>query len=89
MLTFNTGASAVLLPTHNKLVVYNDSSQRIIALDLATRLWETVSNHPYIAGTAIEGKRLEFVKSEDGVLWLYLLRPGGQEFWRLPLEWLP
>jgi hypothetical protein len=87
--TLTTGASAVIIPSHNKLAIYKDLSQQVSVVDLATGLWELFSNHPYIPGTAVEGKRMEYVQTTDGVLWLYLFRAGGQEFWRVPLEWLP
>lgn len=87
--TFTTGASMVLHPTANKLIVYKDLSQRVLALDLSTGLWEVIGNHPYIAGTGVEGKRIEYVDTADGAAFLYLLRTGGQEFFRVPLEWFP
>lgn len=86
--TLTTGASNILIPSKNKLAIYKDLSQRVAAIDLATGLWETMGNHPYIAGTAVEGKRVEYVVTPDGVEWLYLLRAGGQEWWRVALEWL-
>lgn len=86
--TFTTGASAVLMDNLGKLLVYKDLSQRIYAFDFATGMWDVCGNHPYIAGTAVEGKRVEIMTSADGITWLYVLRAGGQEWWRLPLEWL-
>ncbi len=85
---FSTGASMVLIPTKNKLVVYRDSSQRVLAVDLATGIWEGFGNHPYIAGTNVEGKHIEYVMTNDGVEWLYLMRAGNVEFFRVALEWL-
>lgn len=86
--TFTTGASMVLHPAKNKLIVYKDLSQRVIALDLATGLWEVIGNHPYIAGTAVEGKRIELVTTADGATFLFLLRAGGAEWFRTALEWM-
>lgn len=86
--TFTTGASMCILPAKNKLIVLKDASQRVLALDLATGLWETMGNHPFAAGAALEGKRIEIVTTADGATFLYLLRAGGQEWFRIALEWL-
>lgn len=85
---FSTGASMVLLSGMGRMVVLNDSSTQLFLLDLATLIWEPAGNHPYVAGTAVEGKRIEEVISADGARWLYVLRTGGQEAFRVPLEWL-
>ena len=85
---FSTGASMVLLSGLGKLVVLNDLTTQLVALDLATNVWEMFSNHPYIAGTAVEGKRIEELTTPDGIRWLYMLRTGGQECFRVAVEWM-
>ncbi len=86
--TFTTGTAMVLLSNLGKLAVYDDLTTRVLALDLATGNWDTLGNHPYVAGTTVEGKRIEEVISPDGARFLYLARTGGQEWFRVALEWL-
>lgn len=86
--TFTTGASLVSMSGIGKLLIYNELSTRLLMYDLATGNLDVFGNHPYIAGTAVEGKRLEEVITLDGVRFVYLLRPGGQEFFRVAAEWL-
>jgi hypothetical protein len=40
------------------------------------------------SGGAYDGKRASVITSPDGAQFLYILRAGGQEFFRVPLEWL-
>lgn len=87
-MVLTTGSAMVLVPGKGKLLFLRDLTTQVYALDLATMVWDSFSNHPYLAGTSLEGKRLEIATTPDGALMLYLLRAGGQEWFRLPVEWL-
>lgn len=86
--TFTTGASGCLVPGRKKLFIAKESSQRCHFLDLMTGVLEPAGQHPYAAPSAYDGKRAIFVETVDGVEWIYLLRAGGQELFRMPIEWL-
>lgn len=86
--TFNTGASATMIPGKRKLLIQRESSTRLLTLDLTTGLIEPVGTMPYAAPATNDGKRASIIISPDGAMFLYILRAGGQEFFRVPLEWL-
>lgn len=86
--TFTIGASVAMLHGERKIVFQKELTTRIYALDLLTGVLEPFATMPFANPTGYEGKRMRFVKTADGVKWLYALRAGGQEFFRVPLEWL-
>jgi hypothetical protein len=86
--TFTTGASAAMLHGHRRMWIAKDSSQRAYTLDLTTGILEPGPFVPYAAPGGVDGHRSRYVKTADGVEWLYHLRASGQEFFRVPLEWL-
>lgn len=87
--TLNSGATFTSIATeYNKLIVYKDSSNKLYTYDLTTGILEPAGTVPYAASAGYEGHRICFIKSADGVPWIYVLRSGGQEFFRLALEWL-
>lgn len=86
--TFTTGSAAAMLHGRRRIFAQKDSSTKTYAVNLGTGIYEGFPNPPYTAPGAYDGKRARFVKTADGVEWLYLLRAGGQEFWRVPVEWL-
>jgi hypothetical protein len=86
--TFTTGSNSAMLHGKRKMLVQKESSQRLYALDLLTGIYEPFGMMPYAAPGAYDGKRARFVKTADGVEWLYIMRAGGQEFFRVPLEWV-
>jgi hypothetical protein len=86
--TFSTGAASILLSSRRKLVVQKEGNQRIVLIDLVTGEMTPFPFAPYAAPTANEGHRLRWIKTTSGVEWVYLLRGGGQEFWRIALEWM-
>jgi hypothetical protein len=86
--TFNTGASMTVLEDNNRLWFLKESSTRLYSMRLSDGVVETAGTLPYAAPAAYDGHRAEYVKSVDGVKWVYVLRAGGQEFYRYALEWL-
>lgn len=85
--TFTTGSGSTVWDGQRKLIVQKDSTTRLYALNLSTRQLEPLATVPYANPAAYEGKRLKYVKTPDGAEWLYVLRAGGSEFFRVPLEW--
>ncbi len=86
--TITTGATVVYLAGRQRIAVAKEGQSRILAHNLATTMLEGVGTLPYAAPGLYEGKRGAFVRTADGVEWLYMLRAGGQEYFRVPLEWL-
>jgi len=88
--TFTTGSTmtAAASTDYNKMFILRDNSTRLYAYDLTTGILEPAGTLPYAAPAGYEGHRLAYIKSADGVPWLYVQRAGGQEFYRLAIEWL-
>lgn len=85
--TFTTGASSTLWDGQRKMIIQKEGTTRVYALNLSSRELEPLSTMPYAAPSVNDGKRAKFVKAADGSDWLYLLRAGSTEFFRVPLEW--
>jgi hypothetical protein len=77
-----------MLHGKRKLLVQKEAQSRLYTFDLLTGILEPAVNMPYASPGTYDGKRARFIKTSDGVEWLYILRAGGQEFYRVPLEWL-
>jgi len=86
--SFNTGNSSCMLTGKRKLFVQKEGATRLYVFDLLTGVLEPFGTMPYAAPSAYDGKRARYVKTPDGIEWLYIMRAGGQEFYRVPLEWL-
>jgi len=86
--TFTTGATAAMLHGKRRIFIQKESSTRLYALNLVTGILEPFATQPYANPSAFEGKRARFLTTPDGVQWLYLLRGGGPEFFRVAVEWL-
>lgn len=86
--TFSTGAASAMLTGKRKLVVQKEATTRIYTLDLLTGVLEPFATQPYSAPLGYEGKRARVITTSDGAQFLYILRAGGQEFFRVPLEWV-
>jgi hypothetical protein len=86
--TFTTGASSALLAGRRKVFIQKEGSQRCYILDLVTGQLDSAGWMPYAAPSGYDGHRLRYVKTASGVEWIYALRAGGQELFRVPLEWL-
>jgi hypothetical protein len=86
--TFNTGGTMVMLENEMRLMIQKESSTRLYAYRLSDGVLEPAGTIPYAAPAAYDGKRMCYVQTVDGVRWVYVLRAGGQEFYRMALEWL-
>lgn len=86
--TFATGATMTSIATdYNKLMILKESSTRLYSYDLTTGIMEPAGTLPYAAPAGYEGHRMCYVKTTDGIPWVYVQRAGGQELYRLALEW--
>jgi hypothetical protein len=85
--TFTTGATFACLRQFRKLFVQKEASNRCYFWDLETGILDAAGYMPYAAPAAYDGHRALYVKTPSGVMWIYLLRAGGQEFFRIPIEW--
>ena len=86
--TFNTGASMTMLDENNRIWLLKESTTRMYAYRLSDGILEPAGTLPYAAPAGYDGHRAEYVKTSDGVKWVYILRAGGQEYYRYALEWL-
>lgn len=86
--TFNTGAAVSSIDSAGRLLINVQGANRILAYRLSDGAGEPVGTLPYAAPTAYDGHRMCKVRTADGVDWLYFLRAGGAEYYRLALEWL-
>lgn len=86
--TFTTGSSSAMVTGKRKLLVQKEGATRLYALDLLTGQYEPAGTVPYSAPSTYDGKRMRVVTTPDGAQFLYVMRPGGPEFFRVALEWL-
>lgn len=86
--TLNTGASVSMMHGQRKLFIQKDGQARCYTHDFLTGQLEPAGVMPYANPVAYDGKRSRYVVTPDGVQWIYVLRAGGQEFYRMPVEWL-
>jgi hypothetical protein len=90
--TFTTGAMFVY--DGNDRIYINTSTSfsgsvtgRILYYDVVKNRIENSSQPPYGHSTALSGNRMEIVKTEDGLKYLYVMRHSGSEMWRTLLFW--
>ena len=86
--TFTTGASSAMATGKRKLLVQKEGQTRLYAFDLLTGILEPAGTLPYAAPGSFDGKRMRVITTADGAQFLYILRAGGTELFRVPLEWL-
>lgn len=86
--TFNTGAAMTVLADDNRLWILKDSATRMYTYRLSDGFVEPAGTMPYAAPVGYDGQRAVYLKTVDGVKWVYILRAGGQEYYRYALEWL-
>lgn len=60
---------------------------KLMYYDIAKNIVVPASQPPYGMGAAVSGNRMEIIKTEDGLKYLYLLRHSGTEMWRTLLYW--
>lgn len=86
--TIGTGACSISIYGKRRIMIFKESAQRVYIYNVVTGLLEPAGTIPYAAPSGYDGKRATYMKTPDGVEWIYWLRSGGQEFLRVPLEWL-
>jgi hypothetical protein len=85
-----TGATTVRMPGRHRFFMTISGTQRCYVWNAVLGTLEPVTFMPYAAPSAYDGKRVRFIESFEGsVDWVYALRPGGQELFRIALEWNP
>ena len=84
---FGTGSNAQAITGKRRMMIFKEGSQRSYIWNIITGMLEPGATLPYAAPTSLDGKRTRYVKL-NGVDWMYFLRCGGTEFFRLPIEWL-
>lgn len=85
---WTTGAHSTIIPRSRKIIIQVQGVTRTWVYDLRTGVADSGPTVPYANPGAYDGKRLKYVVTTDGVEWVYVLRAGGQELFRVPLEWL-
>jgi hypothetical protein len=85
--TFTLGSTSALLTGFRKLFITKEAQQRCYIMDLTNGVLEPAGWMPYAVPLAYDGHRIRSVITSDGVMWLYALRAGGQELFRVPIEW--
>lgn len=86
--TMNTGASVCRIPYRGKFIIHIAATSRIYLYHPATGAIEPFSTLPYLAPTTYTGKNMRWIRSSDGIDFLYFARKGGQEYYRIVPEWL-
>ena len=86
--TFSTGASVCMVHGRRRIFFQKEGTTRTYFMNIATGVFEPGPTLPYAAPSGYDGKRARHVISPDGVEFLYFLRAGSFEFYRIPLEWL-
>jgi hypothetical protein len=79
--TLTTG-SMYCYDGQDRIYFTKDSTGRIYYLDLVTNMVNAYGTIPYGMGTAIIGNRMEIIKTDDGLQYLYIMRHSAQEMWR-------
>lgn len=83
-------------PTTGTMWCYNGSDNiycqisgtgRIMRVDLTTGRVNGCAQFPYAHGTAVLGNRMEIIKTEENLHYLYVARHTGQEFFRTLIFW--
>lgn len=83
-----TGATTVRMPGRHRFIINIGATQRLYIWNPVVGTLEPITFLPYTAPSGYDGKRLRYIRTADGVEFLYALRAGGQEFFRLPMTWL-
>jgi hypothetical protein len=86
--TITTGGAAAMLSGMRRIILHQEATTRILTANLATKTIEAFGTMPYTNPGSYDGKRLRAIKTVDGARFIYILRAGGQEFYRVAVEWL-
>ena len=84
--TFTTG-SMWAYDGGDRIYVQKDQTGRIFYFNFVKREMVNSGTIPYGMSTAFVGNRMEIIKTEDGLKYLYVSRHNGTEMWRTLLFW--
>ena len=84
--TFTTG-SMWAYDGADRVYVQKDQTGRIFYFDVVKREFVNSGTVPYGMSTAFTGNRMEIIKTEDGLKYLYVARHTGTEMWRTLIFW--
>lgn len=71
----------------DRMYVQKDQTGRIFYFDVVKREFVNSGTVPYGMSTAVLGNRMEIIKTEDGLKYLYVARHTGTEMWRTLIFW--
>jgi hypothetical protein len=84
--TFTTG-SMWAYDGADRVYVQKDATGRIFYFDMVKREMVNSGTVPYGMSTAFVGNRMEIIKTEDGLKYLYVARHNATEMWRTLVFW--
>lgn len=85
--TLTTGSAGIYDPDANRIYIQRDNTHRVWAFDLATSEATPSGTAPFVAGTAHAGCGVMYIKTADGLKFIYFRRHSGTEFWRTLVFW--
>ena len=71
----------------DRVYVQKDATGRIYYFDVVKREMVNSGTIPYGMSTVFNGNRMEIIKTEDGLKYLYIARHNGTEMWRTLIFW--
>jgi hypothetical protein len=71
----------------DRVYVQKDATGRIFYFDMVKREMVNSGTVPYGMSTAFVGNRMEIIKTEDGLKYLYVARHNATEMWRTLIFW--
>jgi hypothetical protein len=71
----------------DRVYVQKDQTGRIFYFDVVKREFVNSGTVPYGMSTAVTGNRMDIIKTEDGLKYLYVARHAGTEMWRTLIFW--
>lgn len=86
--TITTGGAAAMVHGKRRILLHQEATTRLLVANMATSKIEAFGTLPYTAPGGYDGKRLRVVTTADGAQFIYVLRAGGQEFFRVACEWV-
>jgi hypothetical protein len=84
--TFTTG-SMWAYDGADRMYVQQNATGRILYFDMFKREMVNSGTIPYGMGSALSGNRMEIIKTEDDLKYLYIARANGTELFRTLLFW--
>ncbi len=71
----------------DRVYAHKDQTGRIVYFDIVKREIVNSGTIPFGMGSTFLGNRMEIIKTEDGLKYLYIARNNGQEMFRTLLFW--